>query len=995
MTRPMIFMRTARSGCSALALTMAISAPALAQTVPPQQTAPAGTQLPLPDEKAPTTDAIAVPQTSTDNPAASVADTDAAEVRPAVDADIVVTGSRLSNGMSTATPVTISSAVDLQKTAPSNIAEGLNRLPAFSATTTSRSPVSTGTTGTIGQNLLNLRGLGLSRNLVLLDGRRIVTSNQEFAVDINTLPQNLVQRVDVVTGGASAAYGSDAVAGVVNFVLDKQFSGLKVEFNGGVSTYGDAGSWRASVAFGQSLLNDRLHILAGTEYYRLEGIAINDKNDRDWFNAAYGLLPNTTGTGPTNLVVPNVRSSIGTNGGLITSSSLSGLMFLPGGATAQFNRGFTSGPVFQSGGDGSIPRFGFTPGEERSVSFARATFDLTPDISVFGEGGYSFNETFFSNSYNQMVGAGFAFTIFNNNAFLPASVRSAMTAGNVTSFRLGRFLTDFGPYAYTDRTDTSRFAAGLSGRNLFGLAGWKWDVAATSGTTKQYFGAGPYPNLRRIYAAADAVALPGTGQIVCRSQFYTAAGVFVPGGTGLDAGCVPLNLFGEGSPSPEAINWVSGYSEKWLKIRQQTVSASVAGDFGDRFKLGGGPISFAIGGEYRKDSADQDSDPLAKSRIDLTGVRGAPATLVNRLGYWRNGNPQPFAGSQRVTEGFAELGVPILADRRWAKTLSLNLAGRYTHYSLAGDVQTWKVGLEYAPSDDIRLRGTVSRDIRAANLFELFNSAVQNTNNVLFPSSTQGTTTPSLIITSGNPTLRPEKALTQTYGIVLTPSAVPGLSASFDYYKIDIEGAITTLTAQNLIDFCAAGQTEYCALVNLSGGIVNVALRPLNLNNLVVSGVDAEVNYRTELFGNPLGLRLFANYAIDNYTQAPNAAPLQVRDSAVAPIWRGQAQISYSVANWSLFVNQQYIAPVKMDPNQREGVYTNDNSVPAIFYTDVTLTKKFDLGGKQPELFLSVQNLFNRSPPVNVIPPTGTTNPTNNVYDRVGRYITAGFRVTL
>jgi len=234
--------------------------------------------------------------------------------------------------------------------------------------------------------------------------------------------------------------------------------------------------------------------------------------------------------------------------------------------------------------------------------------------------------------------------------------------------------------------------------------------------------------------------------------------------------------------------------------------------------------------------------------------------------------------------------------------------------------------------------------------------------------------------------------LTQTYGVVLSPNFAPGLHFSVDYYKIRLDSAIGTLTPQNVIDYCYAGQASYCSLVSFNNGVVRVSLEPLNLSVLQVEGLDFELSYHMPVLGNPLSLRLLANNQISNYNQAPNAVPLLFLDSATAPKWKAQLQATYQVKNLSLFVSERFISAVKMDPNKVEGVFTDNNHVPAVFYTDATISYRFNALGSNSELFVTAENLFNRAPPIDVIPPTSTSNPTNAAYDRIGRYITAGVR---
>ena len=312
-----------RAGASLTGLAMALLMPAVAgaqvstsSTTPTQQSptsvsAPTSpvtqSQVEAGDATPGSPAAAAQVQTSDASPTPAVPDQVANEV--------VVTGTNLNNGFRAPTPVTVTTADQLKQSSPNNIADGLTKLPVFAGSISTNSPGSNATAGNVGQNLLNLRNLGDNRNLVLLDGRRIVATNTDFAVDVNTLPQNLIARVDVVTGGASAAYGSDAVAGVVNFVLDTKFVGVKGDFTGGTSTYGDLPSGKISLAVGFKAFDDRLHVVASTEEFGRRGLGVTQYNPRTWYTRPAGLIPNVLSSSPANLVVPDIRTSNGSAGG--------------------------------------------------------------------------------------------------------------------------------------------------------------------------------------------------------------------------------------------------------------------------------------------------------------------------------------------------------------------------------------------------------------------------------------------------------------------------------------------------------------------------------------------------------------------------------------------------------------------------------------------------------------------------------------------------------
>jgi len=902
--------------------------------------------------------------------------------------EVVVTGSRLTTGFETATPVTAITTEALVQAAPVNLADSLKQLPALAASASANQTGSgTGASGSNSQNLLNLRNLGTNRNLVLLNGRRTVASNQNNSVDFNILPQNLVSRVDVVTGGASAAYGSDAVAGVVNLVLDTEFVGFKGDVGAGISTFGDVPNYKASLAWGGSFAGDRLHVIASTQYARQDGTRVNVPNGRDWWDKPWGLISNTTGSGPTNLVLPNIRSSLISDGGLISSGPLKGTQFLAGGVPAPFTYGYSSGSTWMSGGDGAWISYNLTGDQERSANFAHATYDLNDDTQVYFEVGFSYSNAKDPNQKPINTGAGFGYTIFRDNAFLPASVAARMDAAGVTSFLLGRYMMEYPDVTIRTKTKVLRQAIGLKG-DVFD--GWNYDVNYSHGRTNQLLAQDNLNKARQTYAAADAVVNPATGQVVCRSQYYSGT-TFVAGGTGLDAGCKPQNLFGPGSVDPTTIPYTIGDSWKRFTLDQHVFAATISGDLGFGFEAGN--LSLATGAEYRTEDVRQITDDISVQTIDFSGIRGGPAALQGRLGPFRFANFQPFGGGFNVKEVFAEVGVPLIANAPMAEKLSADFAVRYTDYSTSGGVTTWKAGADYQIVPDVRVRATVSRDIRAPNLLELYNSSTFNSQNQFYPSSTNGVATTVVQITSGNPDLVPERALTQTYGVVFTPTFFEGFNLSVDYYDIKIKGGIQTVGSQQTIDNCYLGVPGFCQFVTPVAGTVRVRSPFLNLSQIVNAGIDFEARYNTELWGGDLTLGMLATRLTAAYTQALGGARIPTLGGNNDPKWRVNLRANYEYENWKLFVQERFIGPKLVDAQRVEGVFVDDNTVDPAFYTDITVTYGFEAFGSQNEFYLSVNNVTNQEPPKDVGAPSSFVQPGNrNVYDFLGRYFNVGLR---
>ncbi len=907
--------------------------------------------------------------------------------------EVIVTGSRLTaSGFETPTPVTVVTAEALLQAQPSNITDALKQVPALGATQSpTQTNSGTGAAGNNGQANLNLRNLGTNRNLVLVNGRRIVSSNVNNSVDLNTLPQNLVARVDVVTGGASAAYGSDAVAGVVNFILDTKFVGFKGEVGGGISDYGDLPNWKGSFAWGGSFANDRLHIVASTQWFRQLGTQVNTYSGRDWWDHPYGLIANTTGkTPPANLVLPDIKSSIGSYGGLITNTILKGTQFLANGQVAKFDYGYSPGSTWQSGGDGAWIPFNLAAYQWRTANFLHGEYDINDDTMFYAEAAYSFADVNDPEQKPINTGAGNQYTIFAGNPFIPASVQAIMTANKITSFTMGRYMLDYPTVRVLTRTRVARGLAGLKGK--FGDGSWNYDVSFSHGETNQLLAQTNLNKARETYAAADAVTNPATGQIVCRSQFYDTAGNFVPGGTGRDPGCKPQNLFGTNTIDPSTMGWTIGDSWKRYKLKQNVATLTINGDLGD-FRTAAGPTSVAAGIEWRDENGRATTDPISVQNIDFTGVRGGPAALNGRLGPFRFANFQPFGGKYDVKEAFGEIGIPLLKDKVGVEALNTDLAARVTSYSTAGTVVTWKAGADWQIIPDIRVRGTVSRDIRAPNLLELYNGATFNSQNQFYPSTTTGVATTVVQITSGNATLIPEKALTKTVGVILTPQIIPGLQLSADYYNIKITDGIQTVGSQQTLDNCFLNIPGFCALINVVGGVPQIKTPFLNTAEVKNAGFDFAADFKTDLFDNPLQLRLTAQRLTEAYVQ-PKGGALQRSLGGLNDVkWRANLSATYNVGDFGIFIQERYIGPKLVDAQRVEGVFVDDNTVQAVIYSDLTLTYDFESMGSKSQLYLTINNLTNQEPPKDIGAPSSFAQPGNRTtYDFMGRYYSVGLR---
>ena len=1005
------------AGISGLALAVAgLAMPAYAQTAQP---APVDTPAQSQNEPAPP------------EPAATEA------------SDIVVTGSRLPTGFSMPTPVAVVSQDLIEKTSPNNVAESLRQIPSLSTSVLStNSGTASGSSQTNGQSLLNLRGLGPNRTLVLLDGARLGVTNVLNSVDINIIPQQLLKRVEVVTGGASASYGSDAVAGVVNFILDTKFEGLRLDASAGATTRGDAGNWHISGAYGRRL-GENARIIASADIFRLKGIGYG-YTGRDWMDNPVGQYPNpVAGAQPTSLTLPGTRSSVASYGGVITAVSgcptgapgnacraLAGQQFLEGGALSTFNPGQFAGSQYSVGGDGALVTNGLAPDIKRETFFAHGEYDLSPGVTIWVEGLHSRNWTR-NAGQTPVQNLQTAFRIFEGNPYLPAPIASAFAATPGTqSFTLSRYDLDMDRVTVLGVSKVTRAAGGLKG-NLG--ANWSFDSTVAYQHTRQDLNI--YNTVQRnLYAASDAVVNPQTNQIVCRSQFYTPAGVFVPGGTGQDAGCVPLNLFGTNAVTKAMSDYVMDWNTAAITLNQTTADLNLRGKLGERFSLGAGQISVAVGGSYRKLTADRKVDPLSAINIDFTGLRvcnatstpactttatSYPTTLQGRYGGYQFYNPSPLSGQITVAEFYGELGVPLVSDKPFFKSLAATLAGRYTHYSQSGWEPTWKLGLNWAFNSDLRFRGTYSQDSRAPSVLELFNtaSALQGRNRLPCTTCAGGIVGAGQNISLGNPNLSPERARTLTAGLVFTPTALPRLQMSVDYYKIALKDSIVALGPQNIVDGCYAGDQALCSQITVNGLPVTTTTgitandfmvvldRLVNFASEDTSGIDLDAAYSLAVGGDgKLSFNLGGNYLLHAHLRSgcstvtgTDLAGMIASCGATFgsfPRLKARFATNLDVGNFGLFVQERFISGGKKDPTLVEGVDISENDVPRTWYTDVNFSVRPDGVPAGTEFYIQVTNLFDQDPRPTLVRSRSSIEPSDlNLYDALGRRFVVGARM--
>jgi outer membrane receptor protein involved in Fe transport len=957
------------------------------------------------------------------------------EAEESKDEPIVVTGSRVvRDGFSAPTPLTVMTLEDLQNGSPTNnIADFVNQLPSLAGSTRPSNSRLNLSDGTAGINALNLRNLGTVRTLVLVDGRRSVGSAITGQVDVNTIPQSLVERVEVVTGGASAAYGSDAVAGVVNFVLNKKLTGIRLEADVGVTDKGDGTNYSVSGAGGFSFADGRGHFVVAGEYAHNDGVL---KVDRDWNHTGYVRIqdPNwtSTSTTPQFLIRRQVGAANSTPGGLITSSAggtanrLRGIYFGEAGSVNQYQFGAltfpvltgAAGPALTQGGDWRINdsgrRIGLDPRDDRYGLFGRLSFEVSDSVEIFAEASYNRQKTLFNAGPNLITGLTLNATGCGTatpasapatcNAFLYNALGPMRLTG-ITSVTLGTTAVDLPNRNSNNQREVQRYAIGAEGSfNMFGKPA-RWDVYGQYGraqlreqlrnimqTDRRGFA------LNAVFAQAGNPGGFPVGSIQCAINVDANP-------NNNDPACRPLNLLGIGVADPAAAAYILGDPYRDQTLEQTVVGANLSMT---PFATWAGDVSVAIGAEYRKEQVKG----FVPTEFQPIVSAGTTRTV------WSVGNYLPSTGSYDVREAYFETVVPL------GLGLEFNGAVRATDYSTSGYVTTWKLGATWQPIEDVRLRVTRSRDIRAPNLNELYQAGTQNTDTVRnpwFPGVGPGTVSyptnlPYLGTVVGNLNLRAEKADQWNIGAVVSPRFIPGFTISADYFDIDLKDAIDVLSATEIVNRCFEGRQDLCdAIAPDPSTPTRVLIRrsPFNYVSVVGRGLDIDAAYRVPLdrifkkADGSLTLRGVATRYIERTetTGIAGTVPVDIAGSTSLPNWIYRFSATYDTPSYRVTTVARGVSASKYAATGIECLTGcplstaqfptyDDLDIAGSFYVDLNFTAKFDVWGNERggEFFVNVTNLFDRS--AILLPETGLA--ANSTYsDLLGRAFRVGVRLKL
>ena len=949
--------------------------------------------------------------------------------------EIQITGSRIQRaGMESPTPVTDLGLEELGNIDPGQLGESLSKLPQFF---NNQRPSQVGW-NSAGANL-NLRGAGSQRSLVLLDGRRVPAGNRWGIPNVSALPEAAIRSVQAVTGGASAAYGTDAVAGVINFILDTDYNGTKLKAQAGTSSRADGDNHELGLTHGRDV-GDNGHLLFSIDSFRQQAIRSQQAlEDRSWYKQQ-ARITNPDPNGTSLITRDYVVSTAVSTGGVINApnsalhrwafsrddgnvvagpQSFSGVGSFSGGCNCQALTAATQD--WQNDADNQI-----SARNDRDNVFVFYDHDVSDNLNVYFQGMYGFTEVespWFSTPFLQ---GPWTVNIFSGNPFLPANVQQIMDDEGLASFNMaliGDNQAD-NPLGQYTITQNDRSKAGTVGFSLrLDDAGFftDWNIKgyAQYGRVdqRQQFRNGP--DLAYLFPAMDAVVGPD-GQPACYAALANPT----------DFGdCRPINLLGgvqSAASTPAGIDYVMD-DEKFIASLYEQSFAEITIDGQLHEGWGAGPILAFFGASHREDEVLQQVKELEDEFVFLggqnTGFRGlVPEGQPGGMAGIRPGSVPPgfqgagnlsrilFTGSIQtpttildggfeVDEVFGEINVPLIADAPLIQPLDASMAYRYADYTGSGGIESWKVGLSWQINDDLRLRATSSRDVRAATLRERFDETAGGAavvdpflgNSFIFTASRN----------SGNPNVDPEEADTLTFGAVYQPSWLPGFSISGDWYDIKIDGAMAQPPFQDIVDNCFAGAQELCDLIERSpetGQITRITTIYFNLDELRLKGFDLEMRYTTDVsfFGGDesLSWRLLGNN-IDERSQLVPGAPRDFLDRS-DPTNRFLTNLTYRRNDFRAFLNGQYIDSWTQDRFSPPGEKDN-NTIDSVFITDLTLGYDFTgEGGSTYNVFLTVNNLFDEEPPQTPgdgVGFLGGTSGINGLYDAIGRRYVIGLNM--
>lgn len=917
---------------------------------------------------------------------------------------ITITGSRIKRTeLSQPTPTVVVGAEELTRFGTSDLASALSELAAVAATDTLAG--NSNSNASAGLSSANLRALGEQRTLTLVNGKRHVAGAPGSAqVDLTTIPVNLVERVEIVTGGTSAVYGSDAVTGVINVILKEDYEGFEVNLRGSTST--------------ESVGNDssNINILSGTGFGEGKGnvtFFLGREYTQEILSEdlqhlrSFGSIVNPDNTGeedgiPDRLTVPYVGSEFINRFGVINAFFGPRYTFTEDGTPfLQTERDGTNSFAFGNFPNGCDTCFfgqdyvNILPSIEKINVGSTLNYELSDNVNFYSE--FKFIRSDIEQQFQPSFRFGNIFINVAENPFLDEGLRTTLLNDGITSARFAKFFDELGNRSADNRRDVFRVVAGFDGQFEVGGTDFDFDTYYVNGRT----------NNRRltlnsiipgnVVAAFDAVIDPDTGEAACRSQVPTAQGAGYEDPASLNGNqCVPYNPFGFGVASEAARDFVSADVTRQDEIGQEYFGGSLVFDTSGFLNLPGGAIGVALGYEFREEFSETTTDELTKS-----GILANAAT------------PDEF-GRYDVNEAFIEFQFPILSGVTGFNELTIDAAYRTADYSHSGDADAWKIGLIYSPIEDLVIRGTVGEAVRAPSISEAFSPQSPGFANVNdpcdadninddddraancaalgIPAGFQANDNVSInLISGGNPDLLEELSDSSTVGVVWTPSFLDGFSVTLDAYEIEITDAILFVAAQTVINNCvdATGGLDdnFCAQVDrdpVTNDITLVRSGFINGSAIKAEGIEADIRYSTDLTfaGLPgqLSSQLFLSQlrVLEIFEFQNRRDEINVEDGEVGdPEYQARLSMNYILddlrVNWtSRFIDRS----ARFDVTPVDGGSEEDLSpayVGSVTTHDISLSYDFS---DDINVVFGIRNIGNKLAPAYT---------TNDLYDLIGR----------
>jgi outer membrane receptor protein involved in Fe transport len=885
--------------------------------------------------------------------------------------ELVVTGSRLQTTiLNSPTPVVAVTAKPIEQTGTDNLERILTQIPAIGVGLTDTD--SENYYAEAGLNLIDLRHLGYNRTLVLVNGRRQVPGDiYTTAVDLNSIPAPLVDRVEVVTGGASAVYGADAVSGVVNIILKDHYQGFLARVRGAITGYGDGGQYGFSFLAGKNFANDKGNITASLLYDNTDGVKATQ---RSYAVSGIGYFLNPNGGAPNNgppiyLTLPNVRYAGINQLGLI--GPVGGAFYTPinnGTAVRPYDTGSRGldANFTQIGGDGGF----FQPFDNLSLPIHRvnssfnATYDVSPHAELFLEArdSVTWSSTRWQPAADFQYGS---FPISASNPFVPANLQPLLAQAGQTSFDFGREYTAFGERGGDSDRLSQQYTGGIRG-DLWGR--FKYEAFAGYGQTDLHTVLVGGRDQTKFLQSVDVISLDG--QPACADPAARAAG------------CQPFNPF-----NPESTPAGIAYSSTGDTYRaKQSLTMAGAHITGDLFNLPAGPVGAVVGVEAREN--------FARTYPSILAQQGNVQLFCE----------QPEEGHVTTEEAYGELRVPLLKDLPLIHSLSVQGAGRYSHYNTNGDHFSWNVGGVYSPIDSINFRVMLSRAVRAPNVDELYSTESQTFLNLEDPCSVANqqlnanraancaalgipagfvaTSGSKAAYFGGNPHLNVETADTLTVGMTVAPRFLPDVSFTVDYYDVNLTNAIGAIDPQTLLNDCvdlpiSVTSNAACAAITRDPGthqITGVFSNNQNIGRIHTRGVDFTATYNaplqriSERIPGKLVFNVTGTY-LDKLRQYTNASDLSTESQFEGflglPKWQVLGDATYSIRRLAVTWRLRFIDSTSVEFSQlvQQPLPTNLHDTPTTgseFYNDLSVS--YDINATT-NMRVNIDNLFNVAPP--------------------------------